>query len=41
MAADGEQGAQAKFRAMTEGTKEDWTVIATHAAIMAAFRWTG
>lgn len=32
MAADGEQGAQAKFRAMTEGTKEDWTIIATHAA---------
>lgn len=32
MAADGEHGPQAKFRAMTEGTKEDWTVIATHAA---------
>jgi len=32
MAADGEHGAQAKFHAMTEGTKEDWTTIATHAA---------
>ena len=32
MAADGEHGAQAKFSAMTEGTKEDWTVSATHAA---------
>lgn len=32
MAADGERGAQAKFHAMTEGTKEDWTIIATHAA---------
>lgn len=32
MAADGEHGARAKFSAMTEGTKEDWTVIATHAA---------
>ena len=31
MAADGEHGPQAKFSAMTEGTKEDWTVIATHA----------
>lgn len=32
MAADGEHGPQAKFTAMTEGTKEDWTTIATHAA---------
>ena len=34
MAADGEHSAgdQAKFKAMTEGTKEDWTTIATHAA---------
>ena len=31
MAADGEHGPRAKFRAMTEGTKEDWTTIATHA----------
>lgn len=32
MAADGETAGQAKFHAMTDGTKEDWTHIATHAA---------
>lgn len=31
-AADGEHGGQAKFRAMTESTKEDWTAIAANAA---------
>ncbi len=30
--ADGQDRARAGFRAMTQGTKEDWTVIAGHAA---------
>ncbi|MEL7480342.1 MAG: HD domain-containing protein [Pseudomonadota bacterium] len=30
--ADGTVADRAKFHAMTDGTKEDWTIIATHAA---------